>query len=69
MSITGNVQVDKRYLEGPRNVVLERDTPLEKFCDWAQAAELSDLTWLDIRLESKATISQAKVTVSTCYNN
>lgn len=39
MNITGNVQVDKRYLEGPRNVVLEKDTPLTKFCEWSQAAE------------------------------
>lgn len=39
--ITGNVQVDKRYLEGPRNVVLERDTPLEKFCELAKACKMS----------------------------
>lgn len=41
MSITGNVQVDKRYLEAPRNVVLEKDTPLKLFEEWAIAAK----TW------------------------
>ena len=29
MNISGNVQVDRRYLEAPRNVSLEKDTPLE----------------------------------------
>ena len=33
--ITGNVMVDRRYLENPRNVVLDSISPLEPFKQWA----------------------------------
>jgi 2,4-dienoyl-CoA reductase-like NADH-dependent reductase (Old Yellow Enzyme family) len=36
--ITGNVMIDARALTGPGGVVLERDTPLEPFKQWAAAA-------------------------------
>eukprot|EP01061_Rhynchopus_euleeides_P014695 TRINITY_DN25367_c0_g1_i1.p1 TRINITY_DN25367_c0_g1~~TRINITY_DN25367_c0_g1_i1.p1 ORF type:complete len:463 (+),score=201.06 TRINITY_DN25367_c0_g1_i1:148-1389(+) len=39
VSITGNVQVDARYLEAPRNVVLQKGVPLEPFRRWADAAK------------------------------
>eukprot|EP01064_Diplonema_japonicum_P014385 TRINITY_DN219_c1_g2_i1.p1 TRINITY_DN219_c1_g2~~TRINITY_DN219_c1_g2_i1.p1 ORF type:complete len:452 (+),score=128.98 TRINITY_DN219_c1_g2_i1:41-1357(+) len=37
ISITGNVQVDNRYMEAPRNVVLQEGTDLESFKKWAVA--------------------------------
>ncbi|CAE7850564.1 iccG, partial [Symbiodinium microadriaticum] len=39
MNISGNVQVDRRYLEAPRNVSLEKDTPLEMFQKWAASSK------------------------------
>lgn len=39
MNISGNVQVDRRYLEAPRNVSLEKDTPLEMFQKWAACSK------------------------------
>ena len=36
INITGNVQVDRRYMEAPRNVALEKDTDLEPFKQWAK---------------------------------
>ncbi|WOH36780.1 NADH:flavin oxidoreductase/NADH oxidase family protein [Thalassotalea fonticola] len=35
--ITGNVMIDQRYLERAGNVVLEDDSALDKFKDWARA--------------------------------
>jgi 2,4-dienoyl-CoA reductase-like NADH-dependent reductase (Old Yellow Enzyme family) len=37
--ISGNVMIDKLAMTGPGGVVLEKDTPLEAFADWAQAAK------------------------------
>lgn len=39
LQITGNVQVDARYLERAGNVVLEDDSNLEHFRSWATAAQ------------------------------
>ncbi len=39
MLLTGNVMVDRRALEGPRNVVLEDDRDLEMLRRWAEAGQ------------------------------
>ena len=39
MIITGNVMVDKMAMTGPGGVVLEADTPIEPFRDWAEIAK------------------------------
>ena len=39
MSITGNVMVDRRYLECPGNVALEDDSCLPALTAWARAAK------------------------------
>uniref|UniRef100_A0A0G4IA01 NADH:flavin oxidoreductase/NADH oxidase N-terminal domain-containing protein n=1 Tax=Chromera velia CCMP2878 TaxID=1169474 RepID=A0A0G4IA01_9ALVE len=36
MIITGNVMVSRTFLENPRAVVLDKDTPLEPFKEWAE---------------------------------
>lgn len=36
MLLTGNIQVDKRYLESTGNVVVEKNTPIEAFQTWTQ---------------------------------
>lgn len=41
MLLTGNVMVDRRYLEAPRNVVLEEGINLEPFKTWAAAMKQS----------------------------
>jgi 2,4-dienoyl-CoA reductase-like NADH-dependent reductase (Old Yellow Enzyme family) len=37
--LTGNVMVDKRAMTGPGGVVLENDTDLNQFCEWAKIAK------------------------------
>jgi 2,4-dienoyl-CoA reductase-like NADH-dependent reductase (Old Yellow Enzyme family) len=37
--ISGNVMVDKMAMTGPGGVVLEKDTPLDEFSDWATTAK------------------------------
>lgn len=39
MQMTGNVMVDKRYLERPGNVVVQDESVLNVLQDWAQAAK------------------------------
>lgn len=39
MQMTGNVMVDKRYLERPGNVVVQDESALDMLQDWAQAAQ------------------------------
>ncbi|MCH2157248.1 MAG: NADH:flavin oxidoreductase/NADH oxidase family protein [Oleiphilaceae bacterium] len=39
LHITGNVQVDRRYLERAGNVVLEDDKDLDRFKSWAKASQ------------------------------
>ena len=39
LHITGNVQIDSRYLERAGNVVLENDKHLSKFQSWAKASQ------------------------------
>eukprot|EP01059_Diplonema_ambulator_P033414 TRINITY_DN6974_c0_g3_i1.p1 TRINITY_DN6974_c0_g3~~TRINITY_DN6974_c0_g3_i1.p1 ORF type:complete len:453 (+),score=154.54 TRINITY_DN6974_c0_g3_i1:123-1361(+) len=46
ISITGNVQVDRRYLEAPRNVVLEEGSDLGEFKKWAEAGKAGGCTLL-----------------------
>ncbi|WP_068547261.1 NADH:flavin oxidoreductase/NADH oxidase family protein [Thalassotalea crassostreae] len=47
--ITGNVMVDKRYLERAGNVVLEDDSALEIFKSWAQAGTVAgNHLWMQI---------------------
>jgi len=47
--ITGNVMVDGRAVTGPGGVVLEADTPLEAFRQWALAARLQGAqAWMQI---------------------
>ena len=52
LSITGNVQVDRRFMEGPGNVVIEKETykdQLDELKSWAKAGK-SDGTelWMQI---------------------
>ena len=47
--ITGNVMVDRRALTGPGGVVLEADTPLAPFVEWARAARVGGArAWMQI---------------------
>lgn len=47
--LTGNVMVDARAMTGPGGVVLEKDTPLERFNIWAKAAQDNDTkVWMQI---------------------
>ncbi len=39
LQVTGNVMIDKRYLERPGNVVVEDETALDALKDWAVAAK------------------------------
>ncbi|TRX55127.1 NADH:flavin oxidoreductase/NADH oxidase family protein [Thalassomonas sp. M1454] len=49
LHITGNVMVDRRYLERAGNVVLEDDSALEQFKQWAQAGtEAGNHLWMQI---------------------
>ncbi|MFC4701289.1 NADH:flavin oxidoreductase/NADH oxidase family protein [Glaciecola siphonariae] len=40
--ISGNVMVDKMAMTGPGGVVLEKNTPLHEFRDWAREAKQND---------------------------
>ena len=47
--ITGNVMVDGRALTGPGGIVLERDTPLAPFTEWARVSRLRGAqAWMQI---------------------
>ncbi|GER12036.1 NADH:flavin oxidoreductase/NADH oxidase family protein [Variovorax boronicumulans] len=47
--LTGNVMIDGRALTGPGGVVLEVDTPLERFSEWAAAARSGGAqVWMQI---------------------
>ena len=47
--LTGNVMIDGRSLTGPGGVVLEADTPLERFTEWAAAARSGGAqVWMQI---------------------
>jgi 2,4-dienoyl-CoA reductase-like NADH-dependent reductase (Old Yellow Enzyme family) len=47
--ITGNVMVDRRSLEGPRNVAVEDDRDLEMLRRWAEAAQANgSQLWMQI---------------------
>ena len=47
--LTGNVMIDGRALTGPGGVVLEADTPLERFTEWATAARSGGAqVWMQI---------------------
>ncbi|WNC72052.1 NADH:flavin oxidoreductase/NADH oxidase family protein [Thalassotalea psychrophila] len=47
--LTGNVMVDHRYLERVGNVVLEDDSALDKFKDWASAGTIAgNHLWMQI---------------------
>ncbi|MDP9917517.1 2,4-dienoyl-CoA reductase-like NADH-dependent reductase (Old Yellow Enzyme family) [Variovorax boronicumulans] len=47
--LTGNVMIDGRALTGPGGVVLEADTPLERFTEWAAAARSGGAqVWMQI---------------------
>ena len=47
--LTGNVMIDGRALTGPGGVVLEADTPLERFSEWAAAARSGGAqVWMQI---------------------
>ena len=52
LSITGNVQVDRRFMEGPGNVVIEKDTykdQLDELKSWAKAGKSDDTEfWMQI---------------------
>ncbi|MDN3652299.1 NADH:flavin oxidoreductase/NADH oxidase family protein [Thalassotalea ponticola] len=49
LHITGNVMIDKRYLERAGNVVLEDDSDLDKFKAWAKAGtESGNHLWMQI---------------------
>jgi len=45
MILTGNVMVDHRYMEEPRNVILDKDTTtIGPFATWAAVTQISTLT-------------------------
>ncbi|MFL9863678.1 NADH:flavin oxidoreductase/NADH oxidase family protein [Paraburkholderia fungorum] len=47
--VTGNVMIDGRALTGPGGIVLEADTPLAPFVQWAQAARSNGAqVWMQI---------------------
>jgi 2,4-dienoyl-CoA reductase-like NADH-dependent reductase (Old Yellow Enzyme family) len=47
--LTGNVMVDRRALEGPRNVAVEDDRDLDKLKEWAARAQLNgSQLWMQI---------------------
>ncbi|WP_369644103.1 NADH:flavin oxidoreductase/NADH oxidase family protein [Variovorax sp. V118] len=47
--LTGNVMIDGRALTGPGGVVLEADTPLERFTEWAAVARSGGAqVWMQI---------------------
>ncbi|WP_371187865.1 NADH:flavin oxidoreductase/NADH oxidase family protein [Thalassotalea maritima] len=49
LHITGNVMVDRRYLERAGNVVLEDDSALDAFKAWAQAGQVAgNHLWMQI---------------------
>ncbi len=49
LSLTGNVMVDRRYLERPGNVVIDNDTDEAALQDWSQAGSRSDTQlWMQI---------------------
>ena len=49
LHITGNVMIDRRYLERAGNVVLEDDSALEHFKQWAKAGtEAGNHLWMQI---------------------
>ncbi len=39
MILSGNILVDKRYLESAGNIVVEKDTPLAPFVDWVEKVQ------------------------------
>lgn len=47
--LTGNVMVDPRALEGPRNVAIENDRDLPQLCRWAEATQAhGSQLWMQI---------------------
>ena len=49
LHITGNVMVDRRYLERAGNVVLEDESALQSFRSWAEAGtEGGNHLWMQI---------------------
>ena len=52
LSITGNVQVDRRFMEGPGNVSIEKDTYLDQLDDlksWAESGKINGTQlWMQI---------------------
>ena len=58
MSITGNVMIDGRYLTGPGGIVLERDTPLAAFKEWATEGTMDGTQlWMQINHPGRQTPS------------
>lgn len=48
-SITGNVMVDRRYLERPGNVVVEDETAIDELAEWAAAGTAAgNQLWMQI---------------------
>ncbi|MEP0990899.1 MAG: NADH:flavin oxidoreductase/NADH oxidase family protein [Tateyamaria sp.] len=49
LQVTGNVMVDRRYLERPGNVVAEDESALPRLSEWAKAAKSNDTqAWVQI---------------------
>jgi len=47
--LTGNVMVDRRTLEGPRNVAVEDESDLDKLTEWAERAQANGShLWMQI---------------------
>ncbi|MGK0289298.1 MAG: 2,4-dienoyl-CoA reductase-like NADH-dependent reductase (Old Yellow Enzyme family) [bacterium] len=54
ISVTGNVMIDKKAMGEPRQVVLEKDTPLESFKAWAKAGTKNDCQlWMQLNHPGK----------------
>jgi 2,4-dienoyl-CoA reductase-like NADH-dependent reductase (Old Yellow Enzyme family) len=54
--LTGNVMVDRRSLEGPRNVVVEDERDLDTLRDWAEAGQSESCQlWMQINHPGRQT--------------
>lgn len=54
--ITGNVMIDRAHLEGMRNVLIEADSDVERFRDWARAGtEHGNHLWMQLNHPGRQT--------------
>ncbi len=59
--LTGNVMIDRKAMTGPGGVVLEADTPIEKFQRWAKAAKQNNTkVWMQINHPGRQVYAKMK---------